>query len=115
MTLVMAGIDFIFAGFNNAEVVREPWQQLTRLLQAKLLKPQLAANGINVDSGFPMLQIDGLNLALEIPIVRYIAQRAGLYHQELAEIHGVEAIIVRAEVSRQAPAHCSSGDRNCLR
>ena len=115
MTLVMAGIDFIFAGFNNAEVVREPWQQLTRLLQAKLLKPQLAANGINVDSGFPMLQIDGLNLALEIPIVRYIAQRAGLYPQELAEIHGVEAIIVRAEVSRQAPAHCSSGDRNCLR
>jgi len=83
MTLVMAGIDFIFAGFNNAE--------------AKMLKPQLAANGINVDSGFPMLQIDGLNLALEIPIVRYIAQRAGLYPQELAEIHGVEAIIVRAE------------------
>jgi len=83
MTLVMAGIDFIFAGFNNAE--------------AKLLKPKLAASGINVDSGFPMLQIDGLNLALEIPIVRYIAQRAGLYPQELAEIHGVEAIVVRAE------------------
>jgi glutathione S-transferase len=82
MTLHFAGVDFVFAGFSNAE-----WTAI----KAKIF-PENEPNW-----GLPTLQIDGCFLSQTKSIVRYVGQKYNLYPSEAMDTWRVESILEGAD------------------
>ena len=82
MTLYFAGVDFVFAGFSNAE-----WNAI----KANIF-PEDEPNW-----GLPTLQIDGRFLSQTKSIVRYVGQKYNLYPSEAIDTWRVESILEGAD------------------